>query len=194
MTPKKSKLKNGQIVTIRHAERTDAGHIIKYVNKVAGETNYLTFAADELGISVEEEEKFIEGHLNSDNKLFIIAEINGIIVGTLGFTGGEQSRIRHRGEFGVSVLKEYWGLGIGAKLVETLIEWAKSSGVIKKINLIVRSDDTRAIELYKHLGFCQEGLISREHLIGGRFYDSLFMGLQLDEPGEKNQKTSKKNE
>jgi RimJ/RimL family protein N-acetyltransferase len=185
MKPKKSKLKNGQIVTIRHAERTDAGHIIKCVNKVAGETNYLTFGADELGISVEKAEEFIEGHLNSDNKLFIIAEIDGIIVGTLGFAGGEKSKIRHRGEFGVSVLKEYWGLGIGKKLVETLIEWAKSSGVIKKINLIVRSDDTRAIELYKQLGFCQEGLISREHFIGGRFYDSLFMGLQLDEQGKK---------
>jgi len=78
------------------------------------------------------------------------------------------------------VLRKYWGLGIGTNLVETLIEWAKSSGIIKKINLRVRTDNTRAIRTYKRLGFAQEGVITREFFVYGQFYDAFFMGFKID--------------
>ncbi|WP_200791861.1 GNAT family N-acetyltransferase [Caloranaerobacter azorensis] len=39
-------------------------------------------------------------------------------------------------------------MGIASQLIKELIEWAKSSGIIKKINLKVREDNERAINLY----------------------------------------------
>lgn len=50
-----------------------------------------------------------------------IAEINEKIVGCLNFSGGPRQRIAHVGEFAVSVLKEYWGNGIGKELIKYLI-------------------------------------------------------------------------
>ncbi|WP_052045184.1 GNAT family N-acetyltransferase [Caloranaerobacter azorensis] len=87
-------------------------------------------------------------YYNSDNKLFLIAEIEGEIVGNLSFKGSNRRRLKHAGEFGISVKKEYWNMGIASQLIKELIEWAKSSGIIKKINLKVMEDNERAINLY----------------------------------------------
>ncbi len=78
------------------------------------------------------------------------------------------------------MLKEYWDLGIGRELVRTLIEWAKSTGVIRKVNLRVRPDNARALKLYKRFGFVEQGRISREYFNSSRFYDNLIMGLEID--------------
>lgn len=56
----KYKLKNGLELVIREAKKKDAGKIIDYVNKVAGETDYLTFGKGEFSMTEEAEGNFIE--------------------------------------------------------------------------------------------------------------------------------------
>jgi RimJ/RimL family protein N-acetyltransferase len=64
-------------------------------------------------------------------------------------------------------------------LIEALIDWAKNTGLIRKINLWVHQDNVQAIKLYKKLGFKEEGRISREYYHDGQFYDNVFMGLAI---------------
>ena len=82
------------------------------MNIIGGESDFLTFGKDEYNRTVEDEEEFIVNALNKENALFIIAEIDGKVVGNLNFSGGPRERISHVGEFGVSVLKECWGNGV----------------------------------------------------------------------------------
>ncbi|SHJ70993.1 hypothetical protein [Tepidibacter formicigenes] len=42
---------------------------------------------------------------NKNNTLFIVAEIDGKIIGNLNFSGGSKKRIAHTGEFGVNEKK-----------------------------------------------------------------------------------------
>lgn len=167
-------------IRIRKAEISDAAALIEYLNIIGGESDFLTFGPGEFGRSVEAEAEFIENALKKKNALFLVAEAGGRIAGNLNFSGGPRERNAHTGEFGVSVLKEYWGKGIGEELVRHLISWSQSSGVIRKINLRVRTDNTRGISLYKKLGFAEEGIVRRDFLIGGDFYDSMLMGLLID--------------
>jgi hypothetical protein len=51
--PKEVKLKNGQILTIREAEKEDAGRALDYLEEISAETDYLTFGPGEYGMSVE---------------------------------------------------------------------------------------------------------------------------------------------
>ncbi|MCY6958510.1 GNAT family N-acetyltransferase [Clostridium brassicae] len=176
---KEMKVKNEQII-IREAKKSDAKALIEYLNIIGGESDFLTFGIGEFGRSVNQEEEFIENALKKRNALFIIAEINGKIVGNLNFSGGPRQRNAHVGGFGVSILKEYWGNGLGEELIKYLIGWSKSSGIIRKINLRVRTDNTKGINLYKKLGFSEEGIVKRDFLINGEFYDSLLMGLFID--------------
>lgn len=173
-------LKNGKELIIRTATLEDAADMLKYLDQVGGESDFLTFGPGESMMTLENEEGFIKSMSNSDNKLLIVAVIDGRLVGNLGFTGGGRPRVRHVGEFGVSVLKEYWGLGIARNLMKYLIQWSKDSGTVRKINLRVRADNAAGIHLYKTLGFVEEGIRSREFYMEGSFYDCLMMGLEID--------------
>ena len=112
--------------------------------------------------------------------LFLIACVEDQIVSVLTFAGESKKRKEHVGEFGITVKKEFWGLGIGNLMMESLINWAKETKLIRKINLVVQTNNEKAISLYKKFNFETEGTITRDSLINGIFYDSYIMGLQID--------------
>jgi len=171
---------NKEKVIIREVNKSDAKELVEYLNIIGGESDNLTFGVGEFGKTVEQEEAYIENVLKENNALALIAIFDEKIVGNLNFSGGPRQRTAHVGEFGVSVLKEYWGSGIGESLILYLIGWSKNLSIIRKINLRTRTDNTRAIKLYEKLGFLEEGIIKRDFLINGVFYDSLAMGLLID--------------
>ena len=180
MSIKSVVLRNEKTLIIREAKKEDSLEYINYLNQIAVETDFLTFGVGELVTSQIEQESMIENCAKLDNQLMILALVDGKLVGGLNFRSNERPRIRHTGEFGISVLKDLWGLGIGTHLISYMIEWAKVSKIIRKINLGVRSDNRRAIKLYTGLGFVEAGVISREFLIGNQFYDAMYMGMEID--------------
>ena len=166
-------------VNIREAEAVDAPSLLEYIEEAAAETDFLTFGAGEFSLTHEEESEFLENCRESINEIYLIAWIGDAIAGTLSFTGGNHKRTRHTGEFGMTVRKQFWGQGVGSLLLDTLIAWARSGGVVTKINLQVRADNERAISLYELKGFEREGRILNSILLGGKYHDSLCMGLFL---------------
>jgi RimJ/RimL family protein N-acetyltransferase len=174
------KLNDGKTIIIRAAEKSDAANMLEYIDNISNESDNLTFGPGEFGITLEQEEEFIDNISRQDNSLFIIAEYGGKIVGNLNFSSGKRPRIMHTGEFGVSVLRDYWGKGLGAELIKYLIDWSENNGIVRKINLRVRTDNISAIHLYKKLGFKVEGTITRDLRINDKFYDTLHMGLEID--------------
>jgi RimJ/RimL family protein N-acetyltransferase len=172
-------LADGRALLIRSASVADAADLLQYLEAVGGESDFLSFGPGEFGLSLAEEQAFLEKLSTCQNELYIVGLVDGLIVSTLTFTAGERPRVRHRGEFGLSVRREYWGLGIGSLMLDELIHWARAGGVISKINLRVRVDNVRAIKLYERKGFVHEGTISREALINGRYFSDHQMGLEL---------------
>ncbi|MBA2682534.1 MAG: GNAT family N-acetyltransferase, partial [Ktedonobacteraceae bacterium] len=166
----------------RRAEPRDAEQVLAFLDQVAGESENITFGPGEFELSVEEERAFLQKSAESPTSLYVIAEITGEIAGTLTFNAGKRPRLRHAGEFGTTVLRKYWNLGIGNHMLAYLIEWARQRGTIRKINLRVRVDNLPSIHLYEKYGFVQEGRISREFYLHGQFVDAYVMGLQLDPP------------
>ena len=166
-------------VFIREAEADDARALLGYIEVTSGETEFLAFGPGEFLLTEEEEAEFLEASRGSTNDVYLIALIGDTIAGTLSFTGGHRHRSRHAGEFGMTVRKELWGQGIGSLLLDSLVAWARSSGVVTKINLQVRTDNRRAIELYERKGFGHEGRIVNSIRFQGTYYDSLSMGLML---------------
>jgi RimJ/RimL family protein N-acetyltransferase len=175
-------LKNNLRLNLRRAEPRDAENVLAFLNQVAGESENITFGPGEFELSVEEERKFLKQAAESLTSLYVIAEISGEIAGTLTFSTGKRPRLRHAGEFGTTVLRKYWNLGIGSRMLAYLIDWARQTGTIRKLNLRVRVDNLPAIHLYEKYGFVQEGRLTREFYLHGQFIDAYIMGLQLDPP------------
>lgn len=178
--PVEIKLKSGERVLIREATSDDAAAIVAYVNSISGESDFLTFGPREFSITVDEERQFITSLSKRENGLYLVAVLDGKIVGNLSFSGGSRPRTFHCGEFGISVSKKHWGKGIGTALLKCLLQWCKDSKVIRKVNLKVRTDNHTAIHLYKKMGFKVEGMTTRNFFIDGVFYDSYIMGYEID--------------
>ncbi|MGI6126942.1 MAG: GNAT family N-acetyltransferase [Planifilum sp.] len=180
MQQRVSTLPDGRRLILRRAVPEDAEETIAFVQKIIGESDYLMLEPGEFRPSLGEQRELLERYARSDGHLYLIAEVDGEIVGILHFQPGKRNRNAHAGEFGMSVRKKFWGMSIGRLLLQFLLQWARQTGKIRKINLRVRVDNDRAIRLYRSLGFQVEGTITREFYIGGKFYDAHWMGIQLD--------------
>lgn len=173
-------LKNNLQLTLRPARPEDAEQLLVFIEQIAGESENVTFGPGEFGMNVEEERTFLQQVATVPTSLYLVAEIAGEIAGTLTFSAGKRPRVRHAGEFGVSVLRKYWNLGIGRHMLTYLISWARQTHIIRKLNLRVRVDNLAAIHLYEKAGFVHEGRISREFYLHDQFIDVYHMGLQID--------------
>lgn len=179
MQPQIHELNNGQLLVIRETAVEDAGALLDYVESISGESDYLSFGPGEFELSQAEEEDVLRNFRDSDNQLYLVGLVDDVVVGTLTFSAGRRPRVRHSGEFGLSVRKEYWGLGIGSLMLDTLIDWARHAGIVKKINLRVRTDNRRAVRLNESRGFAIEGTIRKEIFLDGKYYHHHWMGLEL---------------
>lgn len=170
-------LKNN--IHYREVQLTDAHELIRYLKIVMSETNYLRMYPDEVKYTIEEEESYIKSVLNQDNSTILLALDADLIVSVAGIHGQQFKKFRHIAEFGISVIKEYWGRGIGKEMTIRLINWSKKNPHLKKLVLHVNVENLIAINLYKQLGFKQEGLLINDFYYDGRYVDTLIMGMLL---------------
>lgn len=162
---------------IEKAKPSDAAGILEYLKQVGSESDNLTFGAEGLPLSVEDEAAFLASFENSDRKVMFIAKSDGKIVGDASFTSSPRERLRHRGELAISVIKEAWGRGIGNALMLKIIEFAKDTAGVDIIQLEVRSDNESAIRLYEKHGFKKIGMFHGFLKINGELVDFDLMNL-----------------
>jgi len=172
-------LKNGQEIVIRKAVKKDAQAIIDYCNVVGGESDNLLFGKNEFGMTLKQEEQFIEESKNSKTAGLFIALINGEIASLLSLSTPARQRVAHTSEIGLTVRKKFWGLGIATHMLEWIIEFAKSSKQIEIISLAVRADNLAAQGLYKKMGFVVIGRYPKFIKIKDEYYDNILMNLYL---------------
>ena len=179
MNTRRRVLPDGTVLLVRSGIADDAPDILEYVGAISRETDFLSFGPDEFGYTLLQERAIIREYEAADNRLLLVGKVGDALVAMLTFGGGPRPRNRHTGEFGISVRQAYWGRGIASALIDSLLDWARASAVITKINLRVRTDNARAIALYERKGFVVEGTISRDIRIGDQYHHHHVMGLEI---------------
>ncbi len=164
-------------ITIDRARPTDAEAILDYLKQVGGETDNLTFGAEGMPVSVEEEAAFIRQFENTQDRIMLVAKEGGkpVAVGTLERL---PRRMDHRGELGISVIKDCWNKGIGSQIMKNLLAFAKENG-FEIVDLQVRSDNCSAIHLYEKYGFRKIGTHPAFHKVGEENVGFDYMYLEL---------------
>lgn len=166
-------------IIIRNAVPDDAEELIKLMKALDNETTFLLREPDEFTMTLEQEQKFINDKVYSEESLFILAEVDGKLIATCGLQGNGRKRLRHTANLAIAIKKKYWGKGIGRKLMETAIASAKENG-ISRITLEVDTINYRAIALYTKLGFEVEGTFRNDKkLADGSFRNGYAMALLL---------------
>ena len=142
-------------ICVEKAVPSDAAMLLEYLQQVGGETDNLTFGPEGMPFSVEVEAEFISSMENSIDNIMLLAKCDDKIIGCASLNRLPR-RMKHRGDFAISVAKEYWNKGIGSQLLNNIIAFAKENN-FEIIDLQVRSDNKRAIHLYEKYGFKKIG-------------------------------------
>ena len=176
--------KNGKVYTIRSPEPADAEKMLTYLKATAEETEFGLSYPEELDFTIEDEEEFI-GHFSQDKGGIMISAFDGEnVVGNASLCSEmDRKKTLHRATFGIAILKEHWGQGLGRKILSELIVFAKQADY-EQLELEVASCNAAAVNLYKKLGFTVYG--ERPHslkLKNGQYYDELLMILDLKKSG-----------
>lgn len=88
-------------------------------------------------------------------------------------------KVAHRARFGISILKEYWGMGIGRMMMEASIDCARRAGYAQ-LELEVVVGNERAVSLYRCAGFEEYGRNPRGYRSAVAGYQELVhMRLEL---------------
>ena len=151
------RLKNGKECCLRNGQESDGQAVFDNFNLTHKETDYLLSYPDENSFDVAQESQFLKEKSESENEIQMVALVDGAVVGTAGIeTVGSKYKVRHRAEFGISVAKEYWGLGIGRSLTAAGIECARAAGYVQ-LELNVAAGNARALAMYQKAGFVEYG-------------------------------------
>ena len=150
-------LKDGASCVLRNGAAKDGASMLEFFLLTHGQTDFLLSYPDETDETAEGEAQFLQAKTESPDEIELLAEIDGKIVGSAGIGRvGTKEKVRRRAEFGISVDKNYWGLGIGRALTQACIECAKSAGYAQ-LELDAVADNERAIALYRSAGFVEYG-------------------------------------
>ena len=173
-------LKDGRKCVIRNGTAEDGKAALQSFIVTHRQTDNLLSYPDEITLTEEKEALFLAEKSESANEAELVAEIDGYIAGLAGINAaGSADKISRRAEFGVSVEKDYWGLGVGRALTRACIECARSAGYTQ-IELDVIADNEAAISLYKSEGFVEYGFNPRGFLTReGKYQPLILFRLEL---------------
>lgn len=167
--------KNDKYYEFKTPEVDDCVSLVQMMKQSYSETDFLTCYSDEFNISVEDEIKWISRFDHQKSTMMIVKDGNRVIGNAAINAGGSREKLKHRCTFGISILKDYHGLGIGRLLIQEMIAFAKKAGY-EQIELEVVSNNYRAIQLYMSEGFRVYGTRPRAFkLRDGRYLDEYLM-------------------
>ena len=173
-------LTGGVELLVRNAVASDARALRETMRRTHSETDYLLSYPDEQGTDEEREARLLEEAERCGNQVELVAIVDGRIVGSAGVEAvGSRRKVAHRARFGISVLQEYWGMGIGRVLMESCIDCARRAGYTQ-LELDVVADNERAMSLYRRAGFEEYGRNPRGYRSASAGYQELLhMRLEL---------------
>lgn len=176
--------KNGNAFILRNAELSDAADYIRYLKVTSGETPYLIREPEEISLTEEQEQKFLQSKIDAERELMLAAIVDGKLVGNCSLmSAGGFNRYRHRCDVAIALYQKYCGKGIGKGMLDTILEVAENAGY-EQAELEVIADNKPAIALYEKLGFIRYGIFpDNMKYKDGDYVDAYWMMKKLDGSG-----------
>jgi RimJ/RimL family protein N-acetyltransferase len=151
---------------------------------VAGIITLFTAVAEERdsigtepGFDVAKRQSSILKSIDEAANCVLVAAAEDVVVGNLGI---QAQHHQSAGSIGMMVAREHRGQGIGGRLLDNSLHWARESG-LHKVDLVVWPHNTAAIALYRSRGFIIEGRLRRHYRrANGELWDAVTMDLVLD--------------
>lgn len=112
-------------------------------------------------------------------RVWVYRDESGHIAGHLDLRGRPEPFTRHRALVGIGLAPGLRGKGIGLRLIEHVLGWAKASGVVEYVDLEVLANNAPARKLYERAGFVVVGRIDDLFRIDGKAEGQVMMTRKL---------------
>ena len=165
-------------VTFRRFKAEDAALFPQFQEQIAHESTHTL----QIPGRTFDPEKLISNWQRSPSKdLFLGAFHNNNIIGSasLHSTLPHHPWVKHSAKFGMMVLKNFWGQGVGRKLLEILHDFSDQCGY-SRIEAYVRTKNIRAVKMYLKSGYEIEGTRKNAAYINGHFVDEFHIARILE--------------
>ena len=166
------------MIRIRRAEPGDAAALVELAEAVGGEEGRWILATDRWR-SVTEERRYLKTVLRHPDATVIVALDREQVVGRLSLSRDPHPASHHVADLGLMVAESHRRQGIGKRLLEEAVTWARSVG-IRKLELHVFPWNESALRLYESFGFEREGYRKRHYVRGDELVDAILMAYQIE--------------
>lgn len=107
-----------------------------------------------------------------------VVKDQGKIIAHLDLKGSRLEAMSHRTSLGLGIEKNYRRLGLGNKLMQKAIDWAREQKFVW-LDLYVHTQNQKAMNLYKKFGFVEIGTTKDNFRVNGVSIDDTHMTLKL---------------
>lgn len=168
------------MVTIRSATPQDAAAILALAAQLDAETAFMLLEPGERTTTPDVLAARLQARCDAPNSGWWLALDGDRLVGYLSAEGGRYRRNAHSASLVVGIRQAYSGQGIGTRLFATLLDWARGTGIIHRLELTVMTHNAAAVALYRKMGFAIEGTRQHALRIDGMWVDEYHMARLLD--------------
>ena len=165
------------MISIRHAEGSDASELVALAAAIGGEPGGWLLTT-EAWRPVADERRYLKAVRRHADAAVLVALDDDRIVGRLSLARDPHPASAHVADLGMMVAASHRRRGIGRNLLDAAVAWARAAGV-RKLELHVFPWNEPAIRLYEDFGFEREGLRRRHYLRDGVTVDALLMAYHL---------------
>ena len=171
-----NQIEENNLLIIRELQIRDAARFIELNRQIDSETKNMLLEPKERTTTLDQQESIINSFENRDNRVIFIAEKDLELVGFSVANGGEFVRNRQTASVVIGVRRSCWGMGVGGSLLNAIRQWAVNNS-IHRLELTVRTDNSRAVSLYKSIGFVVEGRRVNSLYVDGTYVDEFYMAM-----------------
>jgi RimJ/RimL family protein N-acetyltransferase len=164
-------------VIVRPAQPSDAEGLTKLGTAVGSEPEGWLVTTNGWR-TVNDERRYLRAIRRYPNAAVFVAEDEGAIVGRLSVARDQHPASAHVADLGLMVAASHRRRGIGTRLLDAAVAWARESGV-KKLELHVFPWNEAAIRLYERYGFVKEGYRRNHYRRGAEFVDAILMAFEV---------------
>jgi RimJ/RimL family protein N-acetyltransferase len=167
------------VIAIRRAAPGDASALVALADAIAQEEEGWILTTDGWR-PVGDERRYLKAVRDHPDAAVFVAEVDGRIAARLSLARDPHPASRHVADLGLMVAAPYRRRGVGRRLLEQAVAWARESGV-RKLELHVFPWNEPALALYESFGFEREGYRKEHYARAGGYVDAILMAYLLDD-------------
>jgi diamine N-acetyltransferase len=162
-------------LSLRPLERKD----LPLIHDLDNERHTMAFWFEEPYESLDELTNLYDKHIHDDNERRFVIDVDDQFAGIIELVN--INFIHRTSEIQIIIKPDFRGRGLAKTAMLKGLDYAFNILNMHKVFLYVDMENHKALNIYKKIGFIQEGILRQHFFVEGIYHDSIIMGIFKNE-------------